>query len=182
MTLNGSLINLYLPNFHGNVTKYEDFLLSFRLWYPKPTSVMVIYHTFVSLGSISFHVDPLCTTCTGTCLSLVESRHICTVLLDWGNITKLLHISAVLSTPSGASILCCCWLSSSFIIGSCSTYHTHLWSTWYGFVQSLTCRKKIPLKYTIPVNRTLYSSCVFSVVLPLAFLCLFLQWSSLFPF
>ena len=41
-TLKGSLVSLFLPNWHVNVVKYESFLLSFRMWYPEMELVMIM--------------------------------------------------------------------------------------------------------------------------------------------
>ena len=76
---------------------------------------------------------------------------------------KLLHHSAIYSTPSDASIWCCS-LSSSFFNGSCSTYTICLSGVWYHSASSLTCREKIPLKNPVPVSKSLYSSHILSAV------------------
>ena len=59
--LQGSHFYLYLPNGHANVVRHDDFLCNFRLWYPELASIINIYFTLLSLGSISFSVGPLCT-------------------------------------------------------------------------------------------------------------------------
>ena len=121
------------------------------------------YGIHVSLGSISLNIGPLCTGLISTWLSLVESRCKHTVLSGLGTMTKLLYHSAFLYTPSGASISCCS-VSSSLMNGFCSVYVMCLRSGWYGFVSSLPCREKVPLKHSIPVNTSLYLSCILSLV------------------
>ena len=44
----------------------------------------------------------------------------------------------------------------------------YLSGTWYGFALSLTCEDKVLLKDVIPVNKSLYSLCIFNVVYALA--------------
>ena len=46
---------------------------------------------FVSLGSMSLIIGPLCTDILSAWLSLAESRHKCTVPFGVGTITKVLH-------------------------------------------------------------------------------------------
>ena len=48
---------------------------------------------------------------------------------------------------------------------SCTAYAMHLGGTWHGFELVLTCREKVPLKYPIPVNTSLYSTCILIVSL-----------------
>ena len=86
----------------------------FGLCYIELASIMVMYCTFVSLGSISFNVGPLCISCTSAWLSLAGSWHSHKVSLGVGTITYPLHQSAVSSSPSGTNIYCSCSLSSSF--------------------------------------------------------------------
>ena len=57
---NRSHLYLYLPNWHTNVVRYDDFSSNFRLWYPELPSIIDIYLTLLSLGSILFNVGPLC--------------------------------------------------------------------------------------------------------------------------
>ena len=55
-----SHLYLYLPNWHANAIMYDNFLYNFRLWYPELASIIDIYLTLLSLGSISFNVGPQC--------------------------------------------------------------------------------------------------------------------------
>ena len=66
-TPNGSLVNLYLPNWHANVVNYEDFLLSFTnlhwLW---------SYNAHLLFWEVlSFIVGQLCTGPISACICLV---------------------------------------------------------------------------------------------------------------
>ena len=86
---------------------------------------------------------------------LVESLGIQTpayCAISFGYYDKAIAPLATLSTPSGASIWLSYSLSSPFFNDSCSVYTMHLGGTWYGFVLSLNCKDKVPLKYQIPVN------------------------------
>ena len=51
---------LYLPNWQANVVRYDDFSSNFRFWYPELASMIDMYLTLLSLGSMSFNVGPLC--------------------------------------------------------------------------------------------------------------------------
>ena len=103
-----SLIRIIVYNLNGicyakDMLRWLDMrivLFSFRLWYLYLTSIMVRYHAFVSLGSISFSVGPLC--------SGYMNRHNLTLPFGLGTVIKLLHHSAFSSTYSGASICCSC--------------------------------------------------------------------------
>ena len=138
--------------------------MNLGLQYPELVLIMVIKHTYVSYRYISFNVGPLCNGISSAWLSLAGYRHRCTVSLGLATTTKLLHHLAILSTPSYASIWCCCNQSTSFFNGSCSVYETLLSGTWYGSASSLTCRKKVPLEHPIPANTSLCSSCILNMV------------------
>ena len=84
-------LDLYLPNWCANVLKYDDWLSSLRLWYLELVSIRDEYFALVIFGNISlrFHTN-----------------------------TKLLHHSAISSTPRNT--MCCCYShSSSSLNGFC---------------------------------------------------------------
>ena len=128
--LNGSHLYLYLPNWHANVVRYDDFSSNFRLWYPELASIIDIYLTLLSLGSISFNVGPLSIGHINAWFNWAGSKHNLTLPLALGTNTKLLHHSAVLSTPSGVMISILCNQSNSSLNGFCSTYATCLGGAW----------------------------------------------------
>ena len=97
--LNGKHLYLYLPNWHGNVVRYDDFLSGLRLWYLELASIIDMCLTPVSFGSISFSVGPLCIGLIGTWLSLAGSKHNHTLPFALGTTTKLLHHSDISSMP-----------------------------------------------------------------------------------
>ena len=114
---NSRCLYLYLPNGQANVVRYNDCISSLRLWYPELTSIMNMYCTLFSLGSISFSVGPLCIGLINAWLGCTGSRH------GWTNyhftvcfgyqhkaITPFCH---VLSTPRGVMMSIPCRHSSS---------------------------------------------------------------------
>ena len=92
--VNRSHLHLYLPKGHMNVVRYDDFSFNFRLWYPELASIIDIYFTLLSLGSISFNVGPPCTGLINAWFNLSWSNHNLALLLALGINTKLLHHSA----------------------------------------------------------------------------------------
>ena len=133
-----SLVNLYQPNMHANAVKYNDFLSSLRLWLPKFASIKVRFCTFASFRNMSLTASPPCIGLISVLLSYAGLRCRHTVQFGLGIMMKLLHLSAVLSTPNGAIICCPCNLSNSFLISSCTAYVTHQHGTWFCFMPSLT--------------------------------------------
>ena len=112
--LNGSHLYLYLPNGHMNVVRYDDFSSNFRLWYPELVSIIDIYFTLLSLGSILFNMGSLCTGVINTWFKLTESKHNLTIPLALGTNTKLLHHFVISSTPNGVIMSnVCSWSNSS---------------------------------------------------------------------
>ena len=99
--LNSSMVNLYLPNGHANVVKYEDFC--HILGYDKLSLYMLGLNQMHLLvleichSLLVFYVLALLAPCLG-------SRHKHTVPFGWVIMTKLLHCSAVPSALSGAII------------------------------------------------------------------------------
>ena len=87
--LNGSHLYLYLPNVHWNVVRYNDFLSSFRLWYPELASIIDIYFTILSLGNISFNMGPQCTGLINTWFILAGSKPNLTLSFACGTDKKL---------------------------------------------------------------------------------------------
>ena len=51
----------YLPNGHANVVRYDDLVSNHGLWYPELASMIDMFFTLLSLGSMSLSVRPLCT-------------------------------------------------------------------------------------------------------------------------
>ena len=82
----------------------------------------------------------------------------------------LLYHSAVSSMPSGVLMSCCRKHFISSLNGYCRAYAMHHEGTWYSLLSGLTCNKKIPSKYQIPLNTSLNSLYSHCVILSLAFL------------
>ena len=114
---NGKCLYQYLPNGQANVVRYVGCLSNLRLWYPELISMMDMYCTLFSLGRILFSVGPLCTGLINAWLSHAGSKHSCTLPVALGTNTKLLHHSAVLSTPSSAMMSISSSQSSSSLNG-----------------------------------------------------------------
>ena len=91
---------LNLPNWCTNVVRYDDLSSNFRLWYREVASMIDIYLTLLSLGSISFSEGPLCTGLINVWFSHAGSKHNQTLPLALGTNTKLLHHSNISLTPS----------------------------------------------------------------------------------
>ena len=51
---------MYLPNWHTNVVRYDDFSLSFMLWYPEFASICVWNPMPPNSGNTTLTVEPLC--------------------------------------------------------------------------------------------------------------------------
>ena len=95
----GNLVRLYLQNGHAKLATHEDFISRFRLWYAELAPISVKQCTFVSTGNTSLTARPLCTGLISTWLSPVGTKYRWTVPFGFGIVTKLLHHSAVSSTP-----------------------------------------------------------------------------------
>ena len=167
---NGNLLNLYLPNWHANVVRYDDFPSNFKFWYPELASIIERYCTLSNFGKISFSAVPLCTGLISAWFSLAGSRHSLPFPFRFGTNTKPLYHSAVLSMPSDVMISCCCKHSNSSLNSCCRAYATFLWGPWYGLLSDLTCNQKVLSKHPIPLNISLNSLCSCCVILSLAFL------------
>ena len=102
------------------MVKYDDCLSKLILWQPELTSMMDMYCTLLSFGSISFSVGLLCISLINTWLSHAGSKHSLTLPLALGTNTKLLHHSAISSIPRGAMMSISCSHSSSFLNGFCN--------------------------------------------------------------
>ena len=124
--LNGSHLYLYLPNGHANVVRHDDFSSDLRLWYSELATIIDKNLTLLSLGSILFNVGPLCTGLINAWFNLAGSKHNLTLPLVLGTNTKLLHHSAILSTPSGVIMSMFCSQSNLSLNSFCSAYATHL--------------------------------------------------------
>ena len=129
------------------MVKYDDCLSNFRLWYPELTLMMDMYCTLLSLGSISFSVGPLCISLINAWLSCAGSKHSCTLPFALGTTTKLLHHSAISSTPSGAMMSSSCSHSSSSLNGFCNAYATRLGGAWYGLLSGLSSLNTVCLLF-----------------------------------
>ena len=77
-----------------------------------------------------------------------------------GTNIKLLHHSAISSTPSGVIISICCNWSNSYVNGCCSIYVTDLGGTWYGLLLGLSCNENVPSKHPMPLNTFLNFLCI----------------------
>ena len=113
---------------------------------------MDMYCTLLSFGSISFSVGPLRISLINAWLSHTESKHSHTLLFALGINTKLLHHSAISSTPRGAMMSNSCSCSTSSLNSFCNTYAMCLGGTWYGLLLGLSCNENVPLKHPIPLK------------------------------
>ena len=104
---------------------------------------------FLSFGSMSFSIGPLCIGLINTWLSHTGSKHSHTLPFALGTNTKLLHHSAILSTPRGAMMSISCSHSSSSLNGFCNAYAMHLGGAWYGLLLGLSCKENVPSKHPI---------------------------------
>ena len=102
--------------------------------------MMDIYCTLLSFGSLLLSVGPLCIGLINAWLSHSGSKHSCTLPFTLGTTTKLLHYSAVSSTPRGVMMSSSCSHFSS-LKGFCNAYATCLGGTWYGLLSGLSCNK-----------------------------------------
>ena len=119
----------YLPNGHTNVVRYDNLVSNCRLWYPKLASIIDMYFTLLSLGSISFNVGSLWMGLISTWFSLTRSNHSLTLPFPLGTNTKLLHHSANSSTLRGLMMSIFCRHSSSSLNSFCNAYATCLGDT-----------------------------------------------------
>ena len=87
---------------------------------PELASIIDIYFTLLSLGSTLFYVEPLCTGLINAWFNLTGSKQPLTLPLPLGTNTKLLHHSAILSTPSGVIMSIYCSWSNLSLNGFCS--------------------------------------------------------------
>ena len=154
--LNGRCLYQYLPNGHANVVRYDDLVSNCRWWYTKLTSIIDMYFTLLSLGSMSLSVGPLCMGLINALFSLAGSRHNLTLPFALGTNTKLLHHSAISSTPRGVMMSIFCRCSSSSLNGYCSAYATHLGGAWYSLLSGLSCKENVPLKHPMSLNTSPY--------------------------
>ena len=126
---------------------------------------MDMYCLLLSLVSISFSVGPLCIGLINAWLSHAGSKHSHTLPFALGTNTKLLHHSAISSTPSGAMMSISSSQSRSSLNGFCSAYATHLGGTWYGLLSSLSCNENVPSKHPIPLKTFPKVSWIFCVMM-----------------
>ena len=111
LTPNGSLVNLYLRNWHVKVVRYEDILSTFRLWYPECVS----YGRHLYVWGLYNLVLALCI------FALWVPR--------W-----------VLHPQSVVLIFVALVVTLTLLNGPLRLYAMHLWGTWYGFPLPLTCK------------------------------------------
>ena len=133
VALNGRCLYSYLPNGHVNVVKYDDLVSNCRLWYPELASMIDMYCTLLSLGSMSFSVGPLWMGLIDAWFSLTGSKHNLPYHLALGTITKVFTPFCCSSTPRGVMMFSFCNCSSSSLNGFCNTYATCLGGTWTWF-------------------------------------------------
>ena len=131
---------------------------------------MDMYCTLLSFNSIPFSVGPLCIGLINAWLSHAGSKHSCTLPFALGTTTKLLHHSAISSTPRGAMMSSSCRCFSSSLNGFCNAYATCLGGTWYGLLLGLSCYENVPSKHPIPLNTLPYVLCIFCVMASLSLL------------
>ena len=148
----GSCLYLYLPNWHANVVRYDDFSSSLNLWYPELATISERYLTLLSFGNISFRVVPLCTGLISAWFNHAGSRHSLTLPLPLGTSAKLLHHSDVSFTSRGAIISCWCSISNSSWNGFCNVYATCLSGAWYGLLSGLSCKGNVPSKHPMSLK------------------------------
>ena len=96
---NGSLVYLYLLNWHLNVIKYDDFLSKFGSWYPEPAFTSDRLYTFVSFRNMSLAVRALCTGFINAKWSLAWSKDRQTVPFGFCNNRRQLHLSVESLNP-----------------------------------------------------------------------------------
>ena len=58
-TSNGNLSNLYLPNWHANVVRYDNLSSGFRLWYPRTCVSKRKIFCIIQFWKISLCASPL---------------------------------------------------------------------------------------------------------------------------
>ena len=131
-TLNGSLVNLYLPYWHANVVTYD-------------ASYGVLGYDKSSFHLSRFNSEPL--LCLDKCHSMLFLCALALLILGsvmqspgtgkpgpsgFATMTELMYHSGVLSNPIGTIICCSCNLSRSFVNSSCSVYTMCLGGDWYG--------------------------------------------------
>ena len=117
-TSNGNLSNLYLPNWHANVVKYDNLSSGFRLWYPELASLRERYFALFSFGKYHY-VHPLWTGLKSVWFSITRPRHNLTLSIGLSTNMKLLDHSAASSRQSNVMMSCCCSYSNSSLDGFC---------------------------------------------------------------
>ena len=158
---NGSLLYLYLPNWHVNVVRYDDPLSNLRLWYPELASIRGKYFTLFNFGP---GIALLCQW------ALLQGKNYCTIL------PFLLHLRVLLyALPGVFPILFKCFLQ-------CICYTP--WDACYGLLPGFTCNKNFPSKHLVPVNTSSNSFCSCFVISVLSiFVSHFVwTWKKLFNF
>ena len=168
--LNGRCLYQYLPNGHTNMVRYDDLVSNCSLWYPKLVSMIDMYFTLSSLGSISFNVGHLWMGLISTWLNLTRSKHNLILPFALHTNTQLLHHSANSSTPIGVMISIFCRCSSSFLNGFCNAYATCLGDTWCSLPSGLSCKENVPSKHPMPLNTSPNVLCISHVRLMLLLL------------
>ena len=174
-----SLFNLRLTSSHLCRTLHTIALWSVpSMLYPTTKISFTMPKTFcmslniasillLSLGNILFNVGPLCIGLINAWFNHNRSKHNLTLWLALGTNTKLLHHSAISSTPSGVIMSSYCNLSSLSLNGFCSQYATCLGGTWSGLLSGLSCNENVPSKHPMPLNTLSNSVCICYVSLAL---------------
>ena len=157
------------------MVRYEDFLSSFKLWYPDLTSIRERYFALLCFGRILFSVSPLCMGLNSAWFRCTGSRHNLTISLPLGTNTKLLHLSTDSLTHSGTIMSSFCSLSNYSWNGFCSAYATCLSSAWYGLLSGFSYKESVPSKHPILLNTSSKSICICCVASALFFLFAFIS-------
>ena len=109
-TLNGIL---HTCTCQIDMQKLNNFVSSFRVWYPELTQIVFTSIHLLVLGSMSLTVGPLWTSLINVWLSLAGSEHMQMVLFGLHAKINLFYHSDVSTTHSGTIIQCCCILIHS---------------------------------------------------------------------
>ena len=97
---------------------------------------------------MSLSVGPLCTSLISAWFCHAGSRHNLTLPFALGINTKLLHHSAVSSTPSGPMMSCFC-RCFNFSKGFCSTHATCFGGAWQVCCLVLAAMQMLKLKFLV---------------------------------
>ena len=113
----------------------------------------------------------LCISLINAWLSHMGSKHSCTLPFALGTTTKLLHHSAISSTPRGVKMSSSCSHFSSSLKDFCNAYAMHLGGTWYGLLSGLSYNKNMPLKHQMPLKHCHMCYVFLCHIIALPFVC-----------